>query len=174
MKRLILIYSLLTALLIVAIRFFEVSLFSGQITMKLYVVGIGALFLGLGILAGLKLRRRQAGKEIITHYIERPAEPGTSAGGTTEPGGSLGTTETKSLPEPTGADIELLRNDLLTARESEVLICLARGLTNREIAEKLFVSENTIKTHVNNIYSKLGVSRRTQAVFRAKELKIIR
>lgn len=61
----------------------------------------------------------------------------------------------------------------LSDREKEVLLNIALGYTNKEIADRLFVSVNTIKTHINNIYSKLDVNRRTQAVSKAKELKII-
>jgi len=63
--------------------------------------------------------------------------------------------------------------DTLTAREIEVLSLVAQGSNNQEIAEKLFVREVTIKTHLNNIFKKLNVSNRTQAVLLAMQLKII-
>jgi len=58
-------------------------------------------------------------------------------------------------------------------REYEVLSLLATGLSNREIAERLFVSPNTVKTHLAHLYEKLEVSRRTQALARAKSLQLI-
>jgi len=61
----------------------------------------------------------------------------------------------------------------LSEREMEVLIALAEGASNQGIAEQLFVSESTVKTHVSNIFVKLDVKRRTQAVTKAKELRII-
>ena len=61
----------------------------------------------------------------------------------------------------------------LTEREMEVLQLISEGYSNVEIGERLFVSENTIKTHVSNLFVKLDVKRRTQAVTRAKELRII-
>jgi len=64
-------------------------------------------------------------------------------------------------------------NDLLTERECDILKGIASGLTNKQIGERLFVSENTVKKHVNNIYFKLNVNRRTQAIAKAKELKIL-
>jgi DNA-binding CsgD family transcriptional regulator len=76
-----------------------------------------------------------------------------------------------SPPDP--ALPEVPANDLLTARESEVLSCLAEGLSNREIAERLFISENTVKKHLNNLYTKLEVNRRVQAVGRARELGLL-
>ena len=61
----------------------------------------------------------------------------------------------------------------ITKREYEVLGLIAQGLSNKEIADKLFVSTSTIKTHTSNLFLKLDASRRTQALQRAKELQII-
>ena len=60
-----------------------------------------------------------------------------------------------------------------TDRETEVLELIAEGLSNMEISEKLHMSVNTVKTHVKNIYSKLSVNRRVQAVQKARELKLL-
>jgi DNA-binding CsgD family transcriptional regulator len=61
----------------------------------------------------------------------------------------------------------------ISKREYEVLELMAKGLTNQQIADKLFVSLNTVKTHTSNLFLKLEVSRRTQAVQRGKELRLI-
>jgi DNA-binding CsgD family transcriptional regulator len=61
----------------------------------------------------------------------------------------------------------------ITPREHEILTLIAEGLSNREIGERLFVSENTVKTHSSRIFDKLGVARRVQAVVRARELGLI-
>ncbi|WP_339695708.1 response regulator transcription factor [uncultured Roseivirga sp.] len=61
----------------------------------------------------------------------------------------------------------------ISPRELEVLQLISQGLSNNEIAETLFVSESTIKTHISNLFVKLDVKRRTQAVIRAKEWCII-
>ena len=61
----------------------------------------------------------------------------------------------------------------ISKREHEVLELVAKGLSNQEIADKLFVSLNTIKTHTSNLFLKLEVKRRTQAVQRGKELRLI-
>ena len=62
----------------------------------------------------------------------------------------------------------------ISKREYEVLELIAAGLSNQEIAEKLFVSGSTVKTHTSNLFSKLDARRRTQAVQIAKELRLIR
>jgi ATP/maltotriose-dependent transcriptional regulator MalT len=61
----------------------------------------------------------------------------------------------------------------LTPRELEILQLIAQGMSNREIAEKLFVSENTVKTHSSRVFDKLGAKRRTQAVQFGKEFRLI-
>ncbi len=61
----------------------------------------------------------------------------------------------------------------ISNREYEILKEVAKGLSNREIAEKLFVTESTVKTHISNLFVKLQVKRRTQAIQRAKEFRII-
>ena len=66
-----------------------------------------------------------------------------------------------------------LRELSLTPREHEILGLIAEGLSNREIAERLFVSENTVKTHSSRLFDKMGVSRRTQAVQKGKEFGLI-
>ncbi len=61
----------------------------------------------------------------------------------------------------------------LSKREYEVLLEMASGYSNKEIAAHLFVSESTIKTHVSNVFLKLDAKRRTQAIQKAKELQIL-
>jgi LuxR family maltose regulon positive regulatory protein len=61
----------------------------------------------------------------------------------------------------------------LSERELEVLQLIAEGLTNQEIASRLFLSLNTIKVHTRNIYGKLGVNNRMQAATKAKDLEIL-
>lgn len=61
----------------------------------------------------------------------------------------------------------------ISKREHEVLELMSTGLTNQEIADKLFVSLNTIKTHSSNLFLKLEVSRRTQAIQKGKQLRLI-
>jgi DNA-binding CsgD family transcriptional regulator len=61
----------------------------------------------------------------------------------------------------------------ITPRELEILELIAKGLSNREIAEKLFVSENTVKTHGSRVFDKLGAKRRTQAVQFGKEFGLL-
>ncbi len=80
-------------------------------------------------------------------------------------------------PVPTGGafvlDSEKLREVGLTPREHEILGLIAQGHSNREIGEKLFVSENTVKTHSSRLFEKMQVNRRVQAVQRGKELRLI-
>lgn len=73
-----------------------------------------------------------------------------------------------------GIDTELPSNgDLLTKREGEIVTLLAEGLSYAEIASKLTITENTVKTHIKNIYRKLQVNNRTEAVNKARSLNIL-
>ena len=70
-------------------------------------------------------------------------------------------------------DSKKIKSLEITDREYEVLELISKGLSNKEIAENLFLSESTIKTHVSNLLIKLNAKRRTQALQIAKELNII-
>lgn len=70
-------------------------------------------------------------------------------------------------------DNEALKRLGITKREYEVLELIALGLSNQEIADKLFVSTSTIKTHSSSLFMKLDARRRTQAIQKAKELRIL-
>jgi DNA-binding CsgD family transcriptional regulator len=63
--------------------------------------------------------------------------------------------------------------EALSVREIEVLRLIDQGLTNAQVADRLVVAQSTVKTHINNIYSKMGVQTRVQALNRARELKLI-
>ncbi|MDX2061524.1 MAG: response regulator transcription factor [Bacteroidia bacterium] len=66
------------------------------------------------------------------------------------------------------------QGQLLSAREKEVLELLAEGLSNQQLADRLHVSLSTVKTHLSNIYSKLGAQRRTDALAKARQLGLLR
>lgn len=87
------------------------------------------------------------------------------------------TSKKNPVPAPIKPDFrpktEVLAQLGITSRELEVLEQIAQGLSNQEIAEKLFVSLNTVKTHTSNVFSKLGVQRRTQAIQQAKALGLL-
>lgn len=77
------------------------------------------------------------------------------------------------LENPSTIDSDKISELGISKREYEILVEISGGLSNREIAERLFVSESTIKTHISNLYVKLDARRRTQAIQKAKEMNII-
>ena len=83
----------------------------------------------------------------------------------------------KEIRIPSNADFILNETELelrkISKRELEVLTLMAQGLSNNEIAERLFVSLNTIKTHSSKLFEKLEVKRRTQAIETAKKLRLL-
>ena len=78
-------------------------------------------------------------------------------------------------PAETAAGIDEAEREKLglSSRELEVLALMAEGCSNQEIASRLFLSLNTIKTHCSNLFTKLDVKRRTQAIDKAKKLRLI-
>ncbi len=74
---------------------------------------------------------------------------------------------------PFQRDDEALRKLGISKREFEVLELIAAGLSNQDIADRLFVSTSTVKTHVSNVLAKLDAGRRTEAIAKAKEMRII-
>ncbi|NDV42516.1 response regulator transcription factor [Flagellimonas sediminis] len=79
----------------------------------------------------------------------------------------------KEKPSHTQIDHKKIEQLGISKREYEVLVYISKGLSNKEIADALFVSESTIKTHVSNLLVKLDAQRRTQAIKKAKELQIL-
>ena len=148
-----LIYGLCGGLLIVALKLVEYRFLVVEHSVELYGALIALLFAGVGISVGLKLTRR---KEVIVErelIVQREVTVPASA--------------------PFAVNEERLREVAITKRELEILELIANGLSNREIADKLFVSENTVKTHSSRLFDKLSAKRRTQAVQIAKDLGLI-
>jgi LuxR family transcriptional regulator, maltose regulon positive regulatory protein len=115
--------------------------------------GYVRLYIDLG-LPMARLLQEARSRKVMPEYVEHLL-------------GSFGDGLHTSLP-----DTDLLPEPL-TQRELEILDLLASGLTNREIATRLFISQQTVKKHAGNIYGKLGVRRRTEAVARARDLDIL-
>lgn len=154
MKRQVLIFGLVGGVLIAALRYTEYRFVVIEHSVELYSGLVAILFSAFGIWLGLRItRRREIIREtVVVKEVPVPTPPAT---------------------EPFTPNPVQLQTLGITARELEVLTLIARGLSNREIAEQLFVSENTIKTHCARAYDKLGASRRVQAVQRGKELGLL-
>jgi DNA-binding CsgD family transcriptional regulator len=157
MKRHVLIFGLVGGLLIAALQYTQYRFVVIEHSVELYGVLVASLFSAFGIWLGLRITRR---REIVreTVVVREVAVPVASGGGSVEPF-APNTVQQQSLG--------------ITARELEILTLVARGLSNREIAEQLFVSENTVKTHCSRTFDKLGAARRTQAVQKGKELGLL-
>jgi DNA-binding CsgD family transcriptional regulator len=151
MKKQILMYGLLYGvcggLLILALRVIEYRFLVVQHSYEIYGGLIAVLFAAVGIWLGLKLTR----KEEVIVVREVPVRVSQSFTVNEDNVRSLG----------------------VTKRELEILDLIAKGMSNREIANQLFVSENTIKTHSSRLFDKLSAKRRTQAVQIGKEMGLI-
>jgi DNA-binding CsgD family transcriptional regulator len=124
--------------------------FFGAIVGGVFMRGFSLLLLAAG---GVLLILRARHPRIARGADPSPANP--------SPQLARPNPETEPLVEP------------LTGRELEVLHLIEQGLTNQQIAERMVVAASTVKTHINNIYAKLGVQTRTQAVRRGRELGLM-
>jgi NarL family two-component system response regulator LiaR len=141
-----LLFGLLGGTLIAVLKLIEYRFLVVEHSLEIYGGLVALVFSALGIWLGLKLTR---GRDVAV-----PAPVQRSAG-------------------PFVVDRVRLEALGITPREHEILELIAAGLSNREIAEKLFVSENTVKTHSSRLLDKLNAKRRTQAVQLAKEAGLI-
>jgi two-component system, NarL family, response regulator LiaR len=144
----ILLYGLCGGLLITALKLTEYRFLVVEHSLEIYGGLVAAVFSALGIWLGLTLTRRKAQSQPVIRQ-------GTTGGG------------------PFIADEKRINELGITPRELEILGLIATGLSNREIANRLFVSENTVKTHSSRLFDKLGAKRRTQAVQLGKEARLI-
>jgi DNA-binding CsgD family transcriptional regulator len=143
MARQVVVWAAAGGVLIALLKFIEYKHFVAEYPTGIYGGLVALIFTAVGIYLGLKWTRPK------TALAEARA------------GGPFVLNETK------------LREVGLTAREHEILALIAQGLTNREIGERLFVSENTVKTHSSRIFEKMQVNRRVQAVQKGKDLGLI-
>jgi len=147
MKRHVLIYGLIGGLLIAVLKLTEYRFVVIEHSIEIYGGLTAAIFALLGIWLGLRITGRE--ERIVVKEVVAPDG------------------------KPFVVD-ESKREDLgITRREMEILELIAQGMSNREIAEKLFVSENTVKTHSSRVFDKLGARRRTQAVQMGKEFGLL-
>ena len=155
MKRHVLIFGLVGGLLIATLQYTEYRFVVIEHSIELYGVLVASLFSAFGIWLGLRITRS---RETIRETVVVKEVPAAGEARALEPF-APNTVQQQSLG--------------ITARELEILTLVARGLSNREIATQLFVSENTVKTHCSRAFDKLGAARRTQAVQRGKELGLL-
>jgi len=147
MRKHILLYGLLGGVLIAGLKLMEYRWLVVEHSVEIYGGLVAALFAGLGIWLGLRLTRHT--ETVVVREVLVPA------------------------PVDYMRDQDKLESLGITPRELEILELIAEGLSNREIAARVYVSENTVKTHSSHVFDKLGARRRTQAVQLAKELRLI-
>lgn len=147
-NRQIIYYSIAFAALLGLLKWIEYHFLIVDYSFEIYASATALLFTSLGIWIALKFTKPSVKMVRDEHYHSQKSDYFKS-------------------------NDSLIRQLGISKRELEVLQLMAQGLSNQEIAEQLFVSLNTIKTHISNLFAKLEVKRRTQAVELAKKLAII-
>ena len=146
-KKDILIYGSLCGLIIIALRLLEYRFLVLDNKVELYGGAIALVFVVLGIWFGSKLVKQK--EVVVIKEVKVPSG------------------------EPFVLNEEKLKQVGISKREYEILEQMAKGMSNKEIADKLSVSENTVKTHSSRVFEKLDVNRRMQAIQKAKELGLL-
>jgi len=149
--RTVLIYGAVGGLLVAALELMEYRFLVVAHSLEIYGGLVAVVFTALGIWLGLKLTRPK--ELVVVREVAIPVEVPAA--------------------QPFVVDARRLEAFGITPREHEILTLIAEGLSNREIAERLFVSENTVKTHSSRVFDKLHAKRRTQAVQLAKDAGLI-
>ena len=147
MTRQVVLYGAAGGVLIALLKLIEYKHFVHEYPSSIYGGLVALIFTALGIYFGLRWTRA---KQVVV-IREVPVR----------------------MDGPFIFNAERLKDVGLTAREHEILGLIAQGLSNREIGEKLFVSENTVKTHSSRLFEKMQVNRRVQAVQKGKEMGLI-
>jgi NarL family two-component system response regulator LiaR len=147
MRKHVLLYGLLGGLLIAGLKAIEYRWLVVEHSVEIYGALVAAVFATVGIWLGVGLTRHR--KTVVVREVTVPA------------------------PVNFVRDEVKLESLGITPRELEILALIAAGLSNREIAERVHVSENTVKTHSSRVFDKLGARRRTQAVQMGKDLRLI-
>jgi len=148
------IYSISLAFLLFLLKWLELRFIIFDHSFEIYIGFIAVIFTGLGIWLALKLSKPKPDSyRVETVVVEKEVYV--------------------SRNEKFVLDTSLVAQFELSKRELEILNLLAQGHSNQEIAAKLFVSLSTVKTHIQNLFEKLAVKRRLQAVEKARRLSLI-
>lgn len=142
----IIVYGLALAVLLFLVKWLELSFIIINYPIEIYISIIAVIFTALGIWLALKLTKPKTTTIIVEKQV--------------------------TVSEFTFNEAQQ-RHLRISSRELEVLQLMAQGLSNQQIADSLFVSVPTIKTHANNLFLKLEAERRTQAIEKAKKLSLI-
>jgi ATP/maltotriose-dependent transcriptional regulator MalT len=147
MRKHVLLYGLIAGVLIAGLQLIEYRWLVVEHSVEIYGGLVAAVFASVGIWLGLRLTRHR--ETVVVREVLVPA------------------------PATFVRDQGKLESLGITPRELEILELIAAGLSTKEIAARVFVSENTVKTHSSRVFDKLGARRRTQAVHLGKELQLI-
>lgn len=153
--RAIIVYSISLALLLFFLKWLELRFIVLDHSFEIYIGFIAVIFTGLGIWLALKLSR----PKIETVVVEKELVVEKEVYVTRDKDSVINTSLIAQLE--------------LSKRELEILNLMAQGHSNEEIAKTIFVSVSTVKTHNQNLFEKLDVKRRTQAIEKAKRLNLI-
>lgn len=162
MKQVVVGFGLLILALLILFQLAKYTYFQSSFRFELWLAVVSIVFFLIGLFISRKWKPDRRSAKVIT--AEAPNE--------------LTATETRSdgntvNDHTANTNEKAIIESGLSKRELEILHLISEGLSNQQIADRLFVSENTVKKHISNLFLKLDVQRRTEAIKKAKELQIL-
>jgi ATP/maltotriose-dependent transcriptional regulator MalT len=158
MKKTLLLYGLFLAFTSIVLKTTEYWFWVKLNAFDIYGVLLALIFLGVGLWLGARLNQKNTGKNLQNNQKN-------------EQKNAQNTIYTEGVSKTINE--QLLGNLGISKREYEVLTLLSTGMSNQQIADALFISQNTVKTHTSRLFEKLAVKNRTHAILKSKELGII-
>lgn len=165
----VLVYGILGGLLVALLRLIEYRYLVLSHSLEIYGGLVALLFVSLGLWLGLRAAR--PGERVVVREVPVAVPVEVRVAVPVEV--PVKVPVEVAVEQPFARDEARVAALGITPRELEILEALAAGLSNREIGERLYVSENTVKTHAARLYGKLDARRRTQAVRHAREARLI-
>lgn len=160
MKKTLLTYGLFLGIVSILLKTTEYWFWVKLNAFDIYGILLALIFLGVGLWLGIRFNQKNKEKHLLNDQnmgLSRESREGVL------------NTQKGVIP----GDEKTLENLGISKREYEVLALLGTGMSNQEIADALFISQNTVKTHTSRLFEKLDVKNRTQAILKSKELGII-
>lgn len=154
MKKTLLIYGLFLGVVSMMLKATEYWFWVKLNAFEIYGGLIALIFLGVGVWLGIRFNKKDKEKRVLNSENMVQLDANTEG-------------------VPIIANEKIIDKFGISKREYEVLKLLGTGMSNQEIADALFVSQNTVKTHTSRLFEKLAVKNRTQAILKSKELGII-
>jgi DNA-binding CsgD family transcriptional regulator len=164
LKQTVIAFGLLLFAVLVLFQLARFARFQSAGTTEIWIAAFSVIFLFIGIFLSRKLQKEKIVEREVVVEVEKEVVVERQ---------TIVEKEVFVQKDAFAPDTRKLEQLNISKREYEVLQLICNGLSNQQIAESLFVSENTVKKHISSLFLKLDVGRRTEAIRKARELRLV-